>query len=80
MNLGREESTYMTQVIVTVDAQHRESIDEVVRRLRGAGMTVHRVLPRSGIVTGDIAEPAAKRLSGLDGVLAVEEAGVQHTL
>jgi hypothetical protein len=70
----------MTQVIVTIDAQHRESIDEVVSRLRGAGMTVHRVLTRSGVVTGDIAEPGAKRLANLDGVLAVEEDGVKRAL
>lgn len=70
----------MTQVIVTVDAQHRESINEVVSRLRGAGMTVRRVLTRSGVVTGDIAEPAAKRLADVDGVLAVEEEGVKRAL
>lgn len=79
MNLSVvEENVYMTQVIVTVDAQHRASIDEVVRRLRGAGMIVDRVLARSGVVTGAIAEPAADRLADVDGVLAVEKEGVKR--
>lgn len=71
----------MTQVIVTIDAQHLGRIDEVVRRLHAAGMNIQRVLRRSGVVTGAIEErAAAKRLMGVDGVLTVEEEGVKRAL
>jgi hypothetical protein len=70
----------MTEVIVTVDTQHLGSIDEVVDSLREAGMKIHRVLTRSGVVTGAIEERAAKQLSDVDGVLAVEEEGVKRIL
>lgn len=70
----------MTQIIVTVDTRHPGSISEVVWRLREAGMDIHRVLTRSGVVTGAIEERAVKSLIDIDGVLAVEEEGLKRAL
>lgn len=70
-------------VVVTIDDEHRGSgaqVDKIVRDLSDAGMVVDRVLNRSGIVTGAVDDVQHRRLTSVEGVLAVEEEGQKHIL
>jgi hypothetical protein len=63
----------MTQVSVTVGADHRESLDGVVENLRASGLQVEQVLGTLGIVTGSAPADALDALRGVEGVASVDE-------
>jgi hypothetical protein len=63
----------MRQVSVTVDDQHKDSLDAVVEQLRAGGMTVDQVLGGLGIVTGSVPDDALGTLRGVEGVASVDE-------
>jgi hypothetical protein len=66
----------MTAVIVTVDDAHLARVGAVAETLRGRGLQVEQVLDEVGVISGQL--PAGRPLAALrvDGVAAVEEAGV----
>jgi hypothetical protein len=74
-----EEDSAVTgaRVSVTVDEQHRASLDEVVDALRGCGMEVEAVLEGLGMVTG--IAPDADVLRQVEGVSSVD-AELEHHL
>ena len=57
-------------VTVSVDDEHLNKLDDVVRQLREQGMTVDHVLVSLGIVTGSIEDVDALR--DVEGVLRVD--------
>ena len=57
-------------VTVSVDDEHLDNLDDVVRQLREQGMTVDHVLVSLGIVTGSIEDVDALR--DVEGVLRVD--------
>ncbi|WP_246632188.1 hypothetical protein [Pseudonocardia nigra] len=59
-------------ITVSVGDDHVDHIDEVVERLRAAGMHVDQVLRPVGVITGSVETPAAEALGQLAGVVAVE--------
>ena len=61
-------------VTVSVDDEHLDKLDDVVRQLREQGMTVDHVLVSLGIVTGSI-EDVDGALRDLEGVLKVDLEG-----
>ena len=61
---------HWTNVTVTVDDEHLDTIDEVADRLRERGMRVDQVLASIGIVTGSVQDVAA--LNAVPGVLRVD--------
>ena len=60
----------MIPVTVSVDDEHLNKLDDVVRQLREQGMTVDHVLVSLGIVTGSIEDVDALR--DVEGVLRVD--------
>ncbi|MET0781760.1 MAG: hypothetical protein ABWY26_13370 [Microbacterium sp.] len=60
-------------VTVSVDDEHLDRLDDVVRRLRERGMTVDHVLVSLGIVTGSIEDVGL--LDDVEGVLRVDLEG-----
>ncbi|CAN5777142.1 hypothetical protein BH18ACT7_BH18ACT7_14180 [soil metagenome] len=70
--VGPKEAIVSEKITVSVDDEHVERIDEVVDRLRAAGMRVEQVLRPIGLVTGSVETPDRERLSTLAGVAAVE--------
>ncbi|WES64043.1 hypothetical protein P0L94_16430 [Microbacter sp. GSS18] len=50
-----------TRITVSVDDEHVDDVDAVVARLEACGMTVEKVLPSLGMVTGTIEDPGALR-------------------
>jgi hypothetical protein len=60
-------------VTVSVDDEHLDRLDDVVRRLRERGMTVDHVLVSLGIVTGSIEDVSL--LDDVEGVLRVDLEG-----
>jgi hypothetical protein len=62
----------MAHVTVTVDDDHRESLDGVVERLRALGMQVEQVLGTLGIITGSAQDDALVALRGVEGVASVD--------
>jgi len=60
-------------VTVSVDDEHLDKLDDVVRQLREQGMTVEHVLLSLGIVTGSIEDVDA--LLDVEGVLRVDLEG-----
>jgi len=63
----------MIPVTVSVDDEHLDKLDDVVRQLREQGMTVDHVLVSLGIVTGSIEDVDALR--DVEGVLRVDLEG-----
>lgn len=61
-------------VTVTVDAEHRDSLDDVVEALRLRGMEVDRVLTSMSMVTGTVEAGASSTLGDVEGVADVSEA------
>lgn len=59
-------------VTVAVDDEHVGAIDEVVVRLRAAGMSVDQVLRPVGLITGSVEVRVREVLGRLDGVASVE--------
>lgn len=59
-------------ITVSVDDAHVEAIDEVVERLRAAGMRVEQVLRPVGVITGSVQTNRRTALGALAGVAAVE--------
>ena len=58
--------------VVTVDDRAVDRIAEVAAALRACGMRVERVLPLTGIITGQCQAGLASRLQGVAGVHSVE--------
>ena len=63
----------MTDVSVTVDDGHLAALDGVVRGLRARGMRVDQVLDGLGIITGSVPPGTLGALTGVAGVLSVDE-------
>ena len=63
----------MTQVSVTVDDGHLSALDGVVAGLRARGMQVDQVLDGIGVITGSVPAGAAAALTGVAGVVSVDE-------
>ncbi|MGY1717443.1 MULTISPECIES: hypothetical protein [unclassified Blastococcus] len=63
----------MTQVSVTVDDGHLSALDGVVRGLRARGMRVDQVLDGLGIITGSVPPGSVRELTGVAGVVSVDE-------
>lgn len=62
----------ITRIVVTVDDQHLSDIQSVSTALQSAGMKVENVLPSTGIITGEVAQPKIQELKNLPGVVDVE--------
>jgi enamine deaminase RidA (YjgF/YER057c/UK114 family) len=60
------------RIIVTVDDQNLSVIESVVTALESAGMKVDRVLPVTGIITGEVAQSKLEGLRSVPGVANVE--------
>ena len=60
------------KVNVSVADDHLRSMQEVVQRLKDAGLSVEQTLEGLGIVTGTVEAAKLPALSGLEGVSAVE--------
>ena len=65
----------MTLITVTVDDAHLGSIATVARELAANGMTVDRILPAAGCITGSV--PAAAKASALRSVSGVSSVDSQ---
>ncbi|MCZ2860448.1 hypothetical protein [Blastococcus sp. VKM Ac-2987] len=63
----------MTDVSVTVDDRHLAALDGVVQGLRARGMRVDQVLDGLGIITGSVPSGTLGALTGVAGVLSVDE-------
>jgi len=65
-------------IIVSVDDDSLKDIHEVADRLTANGMTVDRVMPITGVITGTCTSAKVPTLQALRGVASVEEqVGVQ---
>ena len=60
------------RIVVTVDDQNLRVIESVVAGLQSAGMNVDRVLPVTGIITGEVARSKLEQLRSVPGVAGVE--------
>ena len=60
------------RIIVTVDDQNLPVIESVVAGLQSTGMNVDRVMPVSGIITGEVARSKLEQLRSVPGVAGVE--------
>jgi hypothetical protein len=60
------------RIVVTVDDQNLSEIESVVTALEAAGMKIDRVLPITGIITGEIARSKLEELKSVPGVADVE--------
>jgi hypothetical protein len=60
------------RVSVSVDDSHLGRLDEVSRAAEAVGMTVRRLEPAIGVLTGSIAEDRIDRLRTVAGVEHVE--------
>lgn len=60
-------------IIVTVADHAMEDIHGVAGRLEKHGMSVTRVLPKTGVITGSVPSSKMQTLKGVDGVMSVEE-------
>jgi predicted transcriptional regulator len=58
------------QIVVAVGPD--ETLDDVVARLRQAGVQITQVLPATGVVTGSVAASRLTDVGLVDGVIAVE--------
>ena len=61
----------MTQVSITVDDAHLDTMGQVVAALRARGLRVEQVLDELGIITGSVAQGRHAALEAVDGVAAV---------
>ena len=60
-------------VIVTVADDSLSEIQSLANRLKGLGMTVKRVMPVTGVISGSVAASKVRTLRGVSGVSGVEE-------
>ncbi len=60
------------RISVCVRDDHLDVIDEVVRRLEGAGVEVDQVLRPLGVITGSAPAPGWRAIGQLAGVASVE--------
>lgn len=60
-------------IIVTVSDEALADIESLATRLKDHGMTVKRVLPVTGVISGSIAPSKLGTLRGVSGVSSVEE-------
>jgi UDP-N-acetylmuramate-alanine ligase len=58
---------------VSVDDKHLDNFDEIVKKIKKAGMKVEQKLDSLGIITGSIDSSKVDALREVDGVLHVEE-------
>jgi hypothetical protein len=63
----------MVQLSVTVDDGHLTAIDDVAQALRAQGMQVDQVLDGLGIITGSAPADSRPALTGVEGVVSVDE-------
>jgi len=70
---GKIGYTMADRITVTVEADLLAHIDELVDRLRAAGMRVDQVLQPVGVITGSIPGPNRAMIEALPGVAAVED-------
>ncbi len=63
----------MVHLSVTVDDEHVPAIDEVADALRARGMQVEQVLDGLGIITGSAPADSRPALTGVEGVVSVDE-------
>jgi hypothetical protein len=64
----------MVQLSVTVDDGHLPAINEIAQALRAQGMRVEQVLDGLGIITGSAPADSRPALTGVEGVVSVDEA------
>ena len=65
-------------IVVTVDDAAMKDIDGVVSRLTAKGMSVDRVMPITGVITGSCGSAKMSALGSIAGVSSVEEeVGIQ---
>ncbi len=57
---------------MTVADDQLANIDELVDRLRAAGMQVDQVLPTVGVITGSVTESQRTSIENVPGVAAAE--------
>jgi len=57
---------------VSIEDQHLDRLDEVVERVKHAGMSVDRVMGAIGVLTGSIEPEKLDSLRGVAGVSHVE--------
>jgi hypothetical protein len=60
------------RIVVSVDDQNLSVIESVVNALEWVGMKIERVLPISGIITGEVAQSKLEELKSVPGVANVE--------
>src|SRR5262249_45661037 len=60
-------------IIVTVADDALKDIHQVADHLKARGMTVHRVMPVTGVIAGSIAPSKLSALAKVQGVSSVEE-------
>jgi hypothetical protein len=68
----------MMKVIIVLNEYRSQDMTETIRRLRRAGLIVHRTLPGIHMVTGSIDEAKLASLRALNEVLAVEKDEIVH--
>jgi hypothetical protein len=61
------------RITVTVTDDQLTNIDELVDRLRAAGMQVDQVLPTVGVITGSVTKSQRTSIERVAGVAAVED-------
>jgi hypothetical protein len=69
----RPEDQESTEVLVTVADAYRESLPEVSRRLKSAGLTEESLFEISGVIAGKAARTDLSKLRDVEGVAAVEQ-------
>jgi hypothetical protein len=60
-------------IIVTVADEALGQIQSLANHLAGHGMTVKRVMPMTGVISGSVAASKFESLRGVPGVSSVEE-------
>jgi hypothetical protein len=60
-------------IVVTIDDAHLDAIHQVAERLGERGMTVERILPITGVVSGTCGPERMEALRDVDGVSAIED-------
>lgn len=69
----------IVRIIVTVDDRYLPKIQSVATALQSAGMKVGKVLPATGIITGEVSQSKIQTLKRVPGVVNVELDQEMHT-
>ena len=72
--------TPLEPVLVTVDDQHVAAIQTVADALQHAGLQVTKVMPTTGIISGQVAHAQRQALASVPGVAAVETDEEMHAI